>query len=284
MNRRDATGRPTYAIGSDWRKSLLTTAEVVYKQLQGQGVTGEFDLVTHSMGGLLSRVMLSKFRDLEKRVRRVVHICQPCLGAPVMYRRMFTGGDINIDGSSFINRVFFRILGNCGPKFRTNVCGMPGAIQLLPADNYRYQDRIIGGLDAPLLPVYLGPVHPPGLCPAGTSAYVALCMTASLNEFAALRTAIQNSYYANAWYIVGSSLDTDVHVNIAKDKVDAVRHTDGDGTVPVASAFDPDLRPQLLADMLNNASEHRVGIANVEHVAAPADASVIDATMQLLQV
>ena len=274
--------RLTIAVGYDWRQSLLTTAQYVSERLDKAGISGTFDLVTHSMGGLLARAVLAMIPDVAARVHRVVHLCQPCLGVPVMYRRMFTGALLGIDGSGLANSVFFRILGVSGSKFLTNVCGLPGAIQLLPTDGYRHANSHFGGFEPPLCGVYGDSQSPPGLMAANATQYVRLQLHRSLELFSAFHARVGGTYFRDAWYIIGDGLETDTQIQFADGTVQPVRSSEGDGTVPTSSASPLPGDPATLQELLVDPQTHRVGWAGVEHSAAPADKSVINAVVRLL--
>ncbi len=125
---------PVYAVGYDWRQSNKASGAYITKEinriLAAEGASHVI-LLSHSMGGMVTR---SAMKDgLASKVLGVVHIFQPVDGAPVLYRRFFTGAQRKIDGGFALST----ILGNTPEKFATVSSGMPGPIQLLPTNNYR---------------------------------------------------------------------------------------------------------------------------------------------------
>jgi pimeloyl-ACP methyl ester carboxylesterase len=132
------TGRLTYAVGYDWRQDILQLADFFVQRLRELEVSKDFLVVTHSMGGLVFRAALASQKGLQQRVRGVVHLCQPCHGAAVLYRRIFTGCQAGPDGRTVVDRLLCQILGTSGTQFLTNLCGLPGAMQLLPTEEFEY--------------------------------------------------------------------------------------------------------------------------------------------------
>lgn len=146
----DTAKLPVYGIGYDWRQEIGDCAAKAYEKLQahrkdaGLEESDKVIIVTHSMGGLVTREMLRKFPDLHDKVLGIIHITQPVHGGAVLYRRFFTGvvakffGDVpDLDGLGKEAWGFARILGTEPRKFAFVVSGLKGAIQLLPTNYYR---------------------------------------------------------------------------------------------------------------------------------------------------
>src|SRR5205807_1197743 len=80
-----------------------------------------------------------------------------------------------------VNPAFIWIVGDNGPDFTRNACGMPGAMQLLPAPAYA---PVPGSSWNPQLPWDANPVRPPNILGAGEDEYVRSNLTARLRELA----------------------------------------------------------------------------------------------------
>ena len=161
-----------FAVGYDSRQDIRWlgqyAADKLWKCLDATGAE-KLLVATHSMGGLVVRAAFLSDANLAGRVARVVHVCQPTVGAVNLYRRLFTGMIPGLDGSW----PFRFLLGNSRAGFVGNMSGQPGPLQLLPS---AYFPTDAGGhwhtaLDAGLLYRDLYPNHtsPPGLCDATLS-------------------------------------------------------------------------------------------------------------------
>ena len=66
----------------DWRRSNFETAEVLKRRLRTSTgfQTGQFDVIAHSMGGLVTRILLND-PEFAPRVRRVIYLATPFLGS-----------------------------------------------------------------------------------------------------------------------------------------------------------------------------------------------------------
>jgi pimeloyl-ACP methyl ester carboxylesterase len=130
---------PVYVIGYDWRQNNRDSGDAIARRIRailaGEGAE-RFVLISHSMGGLVTRACLKSYGDIADKMLGVVHIAQPVHGGVVMVRRMFTGAMSSVDGGSNLARV----LGNDRTKHQTIVSAMPGPMQLLVTANYRDSD------------------------------------------------------------------------------------------------------------------------------------------------
>ena len=128
---------PVYAVGYDWRQNLLWLADYFQAKLDRVlAITPapKAIVVTHSMGGLVLRSAFAKVPELKDKVQGIIYICQPCVGAVLLYRRLFTGLVRGLDGTgSLADRAFRLILGNNRDDFVGNMSGLPGGMQLLPS-------------------------------------------------------------------------------------------------------------------------------------------------------
>ena len=130
---------PVYAVGYDWRQDNRTSGRAVgtrIGEILREQKAQRFILVSHSMGGLVTRAMLKQDAGLAAKAMGVVHIAQPALGAPVFYRRMFTGARAGPDGG--LKAAPFRnILGTSRTSFQTILSAVPGPMQLMVTPQYR---------------------------------------------------------------------------------------------------------------------------------------------------
>lgn len=85
-------------------------------------------LVTHSMGGLVSRAC-SELAGLRPQIAGIVHGAQPAIGASVAYRRCKVGMWDEDAGVALV-------MGTNGPKVVAVFSNSPGALQLLPSQDY----------------------------------------------------------------------------------------------------------------------------------------------------
>ncbi len=171
---------PVYVIGYDWRQNNRDSGDFVARRikeiLQTEGAD-RFILVSHSMGGLVTRACLKNNADVAGKLMGVIHVAQPVNGAPVLVRRMFTGAVRAHDGGWGLST----ILGNNRKKFQTIMSSLPGPMQLLATPHYRdtngswwydyttfEQPNVPRRWEGVAWDLYEQPVSPPGLlAPAG---------------------------------------------------------------------------------------------------------------------
>lgn len=125
---------PVYAIGYDWRKdNKLSGAAVGQKivSICGTEKTDRYILISHSMGGMVTRSALLQNSEAATMLSGVIHIAQPVTGAAVLVRRMFTGARPLLDGVAMM-----ALLGNNRRKLQTIVSALTGPIELLCTDDY----------------------------------------------------------------------------------------------------------------------------------------------------
>jgi len=215
---------PVYAVGYDWRQSNKASGAYLIKQidriLAAEGAS-HIILLSHSMGGMVTR---SAMKDgLASKVLGVVHIFQPVDGAPVLYRRFFTGALSSIDGGFGLST----ILGNTPEKFATVSSGMPGPLQLLPTNRYRdtagapWMKYKQGGVTASwagdVYEHYTGAAGPPALMnfagpPRGVSAAAAADLKANVIKARSFHAALDRYQHPKTRTIHSSGKDTDMAV------------------------------------------------------------------------
>lgn len=152
---------PAYAYGYDWRQPIQwlgvqMAADILGGTQAGHGLTaqnsGRFGpdgllahakadtciIITHSMGGLVTRMALSGCPALKAKTVGVMHGVQPATGGTTLYRRLITGAYAPLDGGRDLESYFFRnILGPEADAIAMLVSGTPGPMQLLPSDLLR---------------------------------------------------------------------------------------------------------------------------------------------------
>jgi len=126
---------PVYAFGYNWSDSVKTNGEKLAKRIkeiiaEAKKVTGLCEkviLITHSMGGLVSRCA-AKLSGAEGDILGIVHGVQPVLGATAAYWRIKAGfeGDWKMSA----------VLGNCGKDVTPLLGSSPGGLQLLPTKQF----------------------------------------------------------------------------------------------------------------------------------------------------
>ncbi len=87
---------PVYAVGYDWRQSVIPTlssylagrVKDILDKGENTGVE-KIIIVTHSMGGLVTRSALLRGASWASKVIGVLHTVQPAIGAVAPYRRFF---------------------------------------------------------------------------------------------------------------------------------------------------------------------------------------------------
>jgi pimeloyl-ACP methyl ester carboxylesterase len=229
---------PVYVVGYDWRQSNRASgryiATYISNALSTEG-SERYILVSHSMGGLVTRSFLKDHPDLREKCLGIIHIAQPVHGGVVLVRRLFTGSSMTHDGGHNPTTYFFtRILGTTRKDAITIASGMPGPLQLLVTSHYR--DRNAAGhpidwydyktFERPNDPsqawtgstwaLYAQPQSPPGLLPPATEPYSPIA--AARTDFSnSLRTAAAFHTWLDLWkyedktwsiYGTGRSVDT----------------------------------------------------------------------------
>jgi hypothetical protein len=130
-------------VGYDWRDSILnlssTLSRIVNSHLDASTDNGESKavLITHSMGGMLARVAISKGELTTSRIDRIIHMGTPLLGAPTAFASLYATFrfpflEAYMKWSHFRNTALFREnLFDCVRTFDS-------AWELLPQDIIKY--------------------------------------------------------------------------------------------------------------------------------------------------
>ena len=136
---------PVHAVGYNWTQSNRKSADEVLARIeawvqgyQDQGATcGKVILVTHSMGGLVARMVSQLDQQRKQLVLGVVHGVMPATGAPVAYRRMVAGTEHDSPPLLKELRTVFPVLaGRTAAETTPVMANAPGALELLPSHLY----------------------------------------------------------------------------------------------------------------------------------------------------
>lgn len=266
---------PVYAVGYDWRKDNWVSAQHLNARINAILSRESVDrviIITHSMGGLVTRAALRQFADLNQKVAAVIHVFQPVLGAVVAYRRMFTGAvDETVDGDFPLRA----ILGTNWFNYVELQSVLPGPVQLLPTNAYRRNLRTLriewlhsepmltsANWAGDVYNVYSNPDSPPGLIPHRyfDTTYGMTIKNDLLNrirEADLFHRQLGDYMHTQTWALYGAGLMTDGDVlfrdqtslegfsyavgvsgcsHVRSMECELRLRTDGDGTVPAASA------------------------------------------------
>ena len=235
-----------FALAYDWRLDIRDLGASAAERMRlCLDVTGADKLwvATHSMGGLVVRAALRFDPDLANRVEKIVHVCQPSVGAVILYRRLFTGLVRPFDGGGGVaDRAFRFILGNSRAGFVGNMSGQPGPVQLLPSRflvaDPAWTAHLEDGSDFDVL--YPHDNSPPGLFDAelGLTDEVATDLRARIADVAAFQAELGDPTIAGpeTWLAYGTDVDTETRIEFDGQTANPIVTRDGDGVVPRASA------------------------------------------------
>jgi hypothetical protein len=224
---------PVYAVGYDWRQDNRASGRDVATRigeiLREHGAQ-KYILVSHSMGGLVTRAMLKQDAGLAAKALGVVHVAQPALGAAVFYRRMFTGAKAGPDGGALSppGIVVRNILGTSRESFQTILSALPGPMQLMVTPQYRDTGGrawlSITPFEAPVRREvevgwgsYVEPDSPPGLLAAVGDRHALPAardqdMRARLRDAQGFHEWLGAYKHPKTWAIYGDGLETDMGV------------------------------------------------------------------------
>jgi len=129
---------PVYACGYNWLASNNLAADALAKRIttvikennRGQFTCSQVILVTHSMGGLVARAC-SELKGMQSSIAGIVHGVMPSAGAAVAYRRCKVG--MKDEGGDWKAAM---VIGNTGREVTAVFAQAPGALQLLPSQDY----------------------------------------------------------------------------------------------------------------------------------------------------
>lgn len=126
---------PVYAVGYNWMDDPENAGKWIAQKIsdfisEAKSVTGACEkviLITHSMGGIVSRAA-SELCGAHDSILGIVHGVQPVTGSPAAYWRMKAGFESG-GATSWV-------LGNSGPEVTCILGNMPGGLCLLPNKNH----------------------------------------------------------------------------------------------------------------------------------------------------
>ena len=289
---------PVYAYGYDWRKNILISAN----QLQGRitevlqkSKAEKLIVITHSMGGIVTRTAL---KNGAQGVLSVIHVVQPAAGAPVLYRRFFTGGTAELDGSDVPSRVLNKIMGDTGIKFAKMMSGLPGPMQLLPTDAYTPGFPWLNGTGpdgklktwpyATIFELYQKPDSPPGVIQQSSYtgsglAEVKRDLMKRVTGSQSFHQALGTFKYPRTWAIYSIGVETDiatgfdsesqcvpVRINQTEFSATNIQPDGGDGTVPWrsgAALFPDELHVRNIPAQIDG-THHQFEVEGVLHADA----------------
>jgi pimeloyl-ACP methyl ester carboxylesterase len=236
----NGTDKRLYPFPYDWRLDLEHTAEELARQLDTVDSDGARDihLVAHSMGGLVSRLVLETGtyanRPWFKKIRTFIAMATPHQGAPLALARV-----LGLDSTLGISKRDFRKLA-ADPRY-------PSGYQLLPAPNeaacWSKADLTVGAVD---------------IYDAGTATRL------GLNPQLLTRARFVHESLAHGavppdvryFYFAGTGHETVTRVNVLErngaypvDEMVVTRTEDaGDGTVPFWSALPRAVQKQVVVN------------------------------------
>jgi len=128
---------PVYAVGYNWLDDNKNAAKSLAERIQGivkANNQGSFRcqqvlVVTHSMGGLVARACAA-LPGMDAMIAGVMHGVMPAVGAAVAYRRCKVGMADEDYGTGLV-------IGNTGQEVTAVFAQAPGALELLPTQQYR---------------------------------------------------------------------------------------------------------------------------------------------------
>lgn len=136
---------PVYAFGYNWLQSNGNSAKFIAARIRNV-IAGLCDLgyecnqvivVTHSMGGLVGRALIHpKYGNALADVLGMVHGVMPAIGAPAGYKRMRAGFEDPGMKNNLFGSIGAKVAGNVGDEVTAVLANSPGALELLPSDDY----------------------------------------------------------------------------------------------------------------------------------------------------
>mgnify|MGYP001578189251 FL=1 len=99
----------------------------------------KFIVVTHSMGGLVTRALIQNDK-VKDNIAGVVHGVMPASGAPAVYQRLTVGWDGWKASTGLLNSIKAWatkfMFGNTSERLTATLASAPGGLELLPFANY----------------------------------------------------------------------------------------------------------------------------------------------------
>jgi pimeloyl-ACP methyl ester carboxylesterase len=215
----------------DWRQDLFDLADGLAARLDGVQAD-DISIVAHSMGGLVSRLMLEtdtyRGRPWFDRIKRFIALATPHTGAPLALARV-----LGLDAAVGISGAGFRTL-SANPAY-------PSGYQLLPAPGEAacWNAQVGSGL-APL------DFYDPAVATRLGMKPALVARAKALHD--ALRAGSPPTG-VRYFYVSGTGHKTVTRVNITGTKAEVVTTPDaGDGTVPIWSQLPRTVQKQVVVN------------------------------------
>ena len=306
-----------YVSGYDWRQSNRDSGNWLAGEITRILNIEQADrcvIVTHSMGGIVTRSCLHEHAATADKVLGVVHVVQPARGAAVFYRRMYTGAISDLDGGGPLAR----IQGTTPEEFATVLSALRGPCELIPNNDYRDTgptDWLVDERARPprawtgdMFAHYVEPTGPPGvwwsLAPPPSSMpgvipvalpWPAVELKKRMNDARAFHARLDGYKHPRTWAIYSTGLDTDMAVHFTTTApaehrgAELVRRPQGDGTVPSTSArslfSDAETSMDTTGmDFIRDRSKKQGQVSGVEHAEAFNSGEVRTVLEKMLQV
>ena len=141
---------PVFACGYNWLDTNMESADnvadrmnnEVMAQIKKEYPTAKFKkfiVVTHSMGGLVTRALI-KNDKVKDKIAGVVHGVMPASGAPAVYQRLTVGWDGWKASTGLLNSIKAWatkfMFGDTSERLTATLASAPGGLELLPFANY----------------------------------------------------------------------------------------------------------------------------------------------------
>lgn len=141
---------PVFACGYNWLQTNMKSADnvadrmnnEVMAQIKKEYPTAKFKkfiVVTHSMGGLVTRALIQNDKVKDK-IAGVVHGVMPASGAPAVYQRLTVGWDGWKASTGLLNSIKAWatkfMFGNTSERLTATLANAAGGLELLPFANY----------------------------------------------------------------------------------------------------------------------------------------------------
>ncbi|MBC8722527.1 MULTISPECIES: lipase family alpha/beta hydrolase [Paraburkholderia] len=132
---------PVHAVGYNWLQSNAESAQWLADQIDSiidgyrkrKYKCEKVILVTHSMGGLVSRYCAEVLDGYRDKILGIVHGVMPATGSATAYRRVKAGTE---PGGNLISYGTSLVLGNMSSKVMPVFAQSAGPLQLLPSPEY----------------------------------------------------------------------------------------------------------------------------------------------------
>ena len=141
---------PVFACGYNWLQTNMKSADQIADRLNNEVMAQvkkefptakfkKFIIVSHSMGGLVTRALIQNDKVKDK-IAGVVHGAMPGSGAPAVYQRLTVGWDGWKASTGLLNSALAWatkfMFGDTSERLTATLASAPGGLELLPFSNY----------------------------------------------------------------------------------------------------------------------------------------------------